>query len=427
MPESLDAPGLSRLLARPGVSAVLAALDAPSEETRLVGGCVRDALLGRDVSDIDLATTLLPADTMARAERAGLKAVPTGIDHGTVTVIADGDPFEVTTLREDIETDGRHAVVRFGRDFVRDAKRRDFTMNALSLGPDGSLYDLTGGLADLAEGRVRFIGDPDTRIREDALRVLRFFRFHARFGADAPDAAGLDACIRARDALDGLSRERVRAEFLKTLMTPGAVAAIETLSRTGLLTRLIAGICDLGRLDRAARAGLCVNGRLAAGFVLSTVDAERLRLRLRLSNAEFAVLVAYARALAALLTPEAIDAAALRALAAEHGAPTLGRALTALDGERRPALSPEARALLPALLDPSAARPVMPLTGADLVALGLMPGPRIGQALAAARRLWLARGCPTDAAAREDLIATALGADAARQPEPGRKKPAGPG
>lgn len=414
IPESLDAPGLSRLLARPGVSAVLAALDAPGEETRLVGGCVRDALLGRDVSDIDLATTLLPADTTARAESAGLKAVPTGIDHGTVTVIADGDPFEVTTLREDIETNGRHAVVRFGRDFVRDAERRDFTMNALSLGPDGSLYDLTGGLTDLAEGRVRFIGDPDTRIREDALRVLRFFRFHARFGVDAPDASGLDACIRARDALDGLSRERVRAEFLKTLMTPGAVAAIETLSRTGLLTRLIAGICDLGRLDRAARAGLCVNGRLAAGFVLSTVDAERLRLRLRLSNAEFAVLVAYARALAALLTPETIDGAALRALAAEHGARTLGRALTALDGERRPALSPEARALLPALLDPSAARPVMPLTGADLVALGLAPGPRIGQALAAARRLWLARGCPTDAATREDLIAAALGANAAR-------------
>ncbi|WP_236960501.1 CCA tRNA nucleotidyltransferase [Methylobacterium durans] len=408
IPDSLDAPGLSRLLARPGVAAVLAALAAPGEETRLVGGCVRDALLGRDVADIDLATTLLPAETMVRGKAAGLKTVPTGIEHGTVTVIADGDPFEVTTLREDIETDGRHAVVRFGRDFARDAERRDFTMNALSLGADGVLHDLTDGLADLAEGRVRFIGDPETRIREDALRILRFFRFHARFGAAEPDTAGLAACIRARDSLDGLSRERVRAEFLKALISPGGVAAIQTLSETGLLPRLIAGIANLGRLERAARAGLCVNGRLAAAFVLSVTDVERLRVRLRLSNAEQAVLLAYARALAALITPEDVDATALRAFAAEHGASTLRRVLAATEGEPRPHLSTDARALLPALLDPAAVRPLMPLTGADLVARGLAPGPAIGRALAAARKIWLARGCPVDAAAREALLEEAL-------------------
>ncbi|WP_132250625.1 CCA tRNA nucleotidyltransferase [Methylobacterium segetis] len=408
IPDSLDSLGLSRLLARPGVAAVLAALDGPGEETRLVGGCVRDALLGREVADIDLATTLLPAETMARATAAGLKAIPTGFEHGTVTVIADGDPFEVTTLREDIETDGRHAIVRFGRDFRRDAERRDFTMNALSLGVDGALHDLTEGLADLAEGRVRFIGDPDTRIREDALRILRFFRFHARFGAGEPDAPGLAACIRARDSLDGLSRERVRAEFLKILTTPGVTEAFEILSRTGLLPRLIGGLCDLGRLGRAARAGLCATGRLAAAFVLSASDVERLRDRLRLSNAEQAVLLAYARALAALLSPDSIDATALRAFAAEHGAAALGRVLEATRGEPRPRLSPEARALLPALLDPAAPRPVMPLAGADLVARGLAPGPQIGRALAAARKLWLARGCPVDAASRDALLEEAL-------------------
>ncbi len=238
MTHALDHGGLAALLDQPGVRRALAALDVKGAETRLVGGCVRDALLGNPSADIDLATTLLPDAVMDAARRVpGLKAVPTGIEHGTVTLVTGDGPIEVTTLREDVETDGRHAVVRFGGDFARDAERRDFTVNALSLGADGRLHDTVGGLPDLAAGRVRFIGDPATRIREDALRILRFFRFHARFGAGPPDAAALAACIAARDALDRLSRERVRAEFLKLLTAPGGVPMVGTLSATGLLQR----------------------------------------------------------------------------------------------------------------------------------------------------------------------------------------------
>ncbi len=219
---ALDERSLRAVLARPRLTTVLAALDAPGEETRLVGGAVRDALLGRPVADIDLATTLLPEAVVARANAAGLKPVPTGIAHGTVTVVAEGEPFEVTTLREDIETDGRHAVVRFGRDFGHDAARRDFTVNALSVTPDAYVHDTVGGLADLAAARVRFIGEARQRIREDYLRVLRFFRFHARYGAGDPDPEGLAASIEARDGLALLSRERVRGELLKLLVAPGA-------------------------------------------------------------------------------------------------------------------------------------------------------------------------------------------------------------
>ncbi|HEV7440486.1 MAG TPA: CCA tRNA nucleotidyltransferase [Methylobacterium sp.] len=387
---------------------MLAALDAPGEETRLVGGCVRDALLGRAVSDIDLATTLLPETTRDRATAAGLRAIPTGIEHGTITVLVAGEPFEVTTLREDVETDGRHAVVRFGRDFARDAERRDFTINALSVGADGRLHDTTGGVADLAAGRVRFIGEPATRIREDALRILRFFRFHARYGGGEPDPAGLAACIRARDSLDALSRERVRAELLKLLMAKGAPDAVETLSRTGLLSRLTGGVGDLGRLGRSIAAEATEIERLAALCVASAADADRLREALRLSNPEHARLLAHARAVAALRDPETIGVEALRGLVAEHGATILATTIRILDGEPRPTLTPEARAMLESLLDPAAVAPVFPVTGADLVARGVSPGPWIGRALAAARKDWLARGCPMDAGARAALLAVAL-------------------
>ena len=299
----LDPDGPARLLARPEVRAVLAGLDAPGEETRLVGGCVRDALLGVAAADIDLATTLLPNAVIDRARAAGLKAVPTGIEHGTVTLVVAGRPVEVTTLREDVETDGRHAVVRFGRDFARDAERRDFTVNALSLGADGTLHDTTGGRADLAEARIRFIGDPATRIREDALRILRFFRFHARFGGGAPDAPALAACVAARAALASLSRERVRMEFLKLLAAPGAPGAVAILDETGLLARITGGVAERGRLTRAIEAGADTIQRLAALSVTTRADAERLAEGLRLSKAEHATLDAYARALAALRTP----------------------------------------------------------------------------------------------------------------------------
>src|SRR3954470_1852935 len=201
-------PGPRRLLrGRVGEGAlprVLAVLDAEGEEARVVGGAVRNALLGAPLGDIDIATTALPQEVIRRVEAAGFKAVPTGFEHGTITVIAERRPFEVTTLREDVETDGRHATVAFGRDWRRDAERRDFTMNALSVARDGTVHDYVGGLADVAARRVRFIGDPASRIAEDYLRILRFFRFHAAYGEGAPDPAGLSACIAARAGLETL-------------------------------------------------------------------------------------------------------------------------------------------------------------------------------------------------------------------------------
>lgn len=409
LPPALDAQGPVRLLAREGVRACLAALDAPGEETRLVGGCVRDALLGSVVSDIDLTTTLLPEAVMARARAAGLKAVPTGIEHGTVTLVAAGQPHEVTTLREDVETDGRHAVVRFGRDFVRDAERRDFTINALSLDAEGRLHDTTGGVADLAAGRVRFIGDAATRIREDGLRLLRFFRFHARYGRDAPDAEGLAAAIAARDSLNRLSRERVRSEFLKLLLAPRAVDAVATLSETGLLLRILGGVGEGGRLARCAAAEphLDATARLAALAVRTGEEADRLLIGLRLSRAEHARLTGYAAALAVLHDRPAIEAEAVPALVATYGAGPLREVLVALDGEPRPHVTPDARAVLDRMAA-AGTRPVLPVTGADLVARGVPPGRAVGAGLRAAQDLWLASGCPEDAQARERLIARAL-------------------
>src|ERR1700753_4030079 len=210
-----DAPWLC-----PGPAArVLALLGGEGSEARVIGGAVRNALLGAPIGDIDIATTALPAEAMRRAKAAGIKSVPTGIEHGTVTLVVDGQPFEVTTLREDTETFGRKAKVAFGRDWVADAQRRDFTINGLSVDADGVVHDHVGGFDDIVARRVRFIGDPNQRIAEDYLRILRFFRFHAAHGAGEPDRAGYLACIGGRAGLATLSAERVRMELIK-LMTP---------------------------------------------------------------------------------------------------------------------------------------------------------------------------------------------------------------
>lgn len=409
MTRSLDRSGPAALLGRPSVLIAMAALAAPGAETRLVGGCVRDCLLGTAAADIDLATTLLPEQTMARAAEAGLKAVPTGIEHGTITLVAAGEPVEVTTLREDVETDGRHAVVRFGRDFARDAERRDFTINALTLDSGGQLHDTVGGIADLEAGRVRFIGDAPTRIREDALRILRFFRFHARFGLGEPDPNALTACIAARDSLDGLSKERVRTEFLKLLMAERGVPVVSILADTGLLQRITGGVGELGRLARAAKAAMPASLRLAALAVHTHQDAERLREGLRLSKAEVGELAGYAGALAALHDRAQLDVGEARALTADHGAHTVAATLAILRGEPRPALSAEAQQEI-ARLRAGGRDPVFPVIGADLVQSGIRPGRAIGQGLAVARAEWLRRGCPEDADSRTELLAIAQAA-----------------
>src|SRR5580692_6342191 len=273
-------------LGAPALARVLCLLNGGGEEARVVGGAARNALMASPLSDIDIATTAVPEEVMRRATAAGLKAVPTGIDHGTVTLVVDGVPFEVTTLRRDVETFGRKAKVAFGRDWKVDAERRDFTMNALSISPDGVVHDYVGGLADIEARRVRFIGDPARRIAEDYLRILRFFRFQASYAHGAPDAAGLHACIVARDGLQVLSRERVRAELMKLLLAPFAVPTLVVMAETGFIELLLGGVPQLAsfanmiKVEEAAGVAPDAVRRLAALGVLIAEDAERLRARL---------------------------------------------------------------------------------------------------------------------------------------------------
>lgn len=394
----LDREAARGLLARPGVAKLLACLDGDGEETRIVGGAVRNALIGRPVHEVDLATTALPRDTMRRAAKAGLRTVPTGIEHGTVTILTEAGSFEVTTLRQDVETDGRHAVVRFGRDFAGDALRRDFTVNALSLDRAGQVIDVTGGLDDLAAGRIRFIGDPAIRIREDYLRVLRFFRFHAEYGVGPVDRPGLDAAIMARDGLARLSRERVRTELLKLLTAPRGAETALLLQGCGLLGRLTAGVGDTGRLARIDPEG-CGPVRRLAGFLVRTAeDARRLKAELRLSNADEALLAGYAAALARMVSrTRPVDAAEARRLVVLHGVDATRDALRATAGESRPVISPDGRAALDGYLGGRVALPRFGLTGRRLMAEGVTEGPELGRRLAEARATWIEAGCPDDA------------------------------
>ena len=284
-----DAPWL-----RSGPAArVLALLNGDGEEARVVGGAVRNALLKIPVGDIDIATTALPDEVVRRAKAAGIKSVPTGIDHGTVTLVVDAQPFEVTTLREDTETFGRKAKVAFGRDWVRDAERRDFTINGLSVDADGIVHDHVGGLADIEARRVRFIGDASQRIAEDYLRILRFFRMHAAYGAGEPDRAGYLACIAGRAGLASLSAERVRMEMLKLVVARGQRRSRcrrwrmpGCCCRFSAASPIPAPFAAMIAVERAL--GLPPNAvrRLAALAVAVTEDAKRVAARLRLSNAE---------------------------------------------------------------------------------------------------------------------------------------------
>ncbi|MGH6671850.1 MAG: CCA tRNA nucleotidyltransferase, partial [Xanthobacteraceae bacterium] len=280
------------------VARLLAALNRESEEARVVGGAVRNALLRLPVTEIDVATTALPEEVVRRAQSSGWKAVPTGVAHGTITVVIDGRPFEVTTLRQDVETFGRRAKVVFGRDWRADAQRRDFTINALSVSADGKVFDYVGGLDDIVARRVRFIGDPRQRIAEDYLRILRFFRFHANFAEGAPDAAGLHACIAVRAGLDSLSRERVRMELLKLFVALRASPTIAVMAESGLLGPVLGGVpylasfAKMTEIDAVLGLGADALRRLGALGVMVREDAERLSQRLRLTNAEAERLVA---------------------------------------------------------------------------------------------------------------------------------------
>jgi poly(A) polymerase len=405
---TLNRQALTSLLQRPELRRLLESFNDGAEETRVVGGAVRNALLERPVTEVDCTTTMLPDAITERAKRAGFKAVPTGIEHGTITVIVDGEPFEITTLREDVETDGRYAVVHFGRDFVRDARRRDFTINALSLGLDGQLYDYTGGEADLAARRVRFIGEARIRIREDYLRIMRFFRFHAEYAQGDPDPEGLAASGDERQGLAILSKERIRHELLKLLAAKRAGETIRILADHGFLTGLLGGAAEFGRFDRVAaddRNDPAAIWRLAALAVTVEEDAERLREQLRLSNDEHRKLAAYARLLNLLkVWALPLDAGAVRRLVADYEPGALGIVLAATCGEPSPVVHDEAREALTRYRSGTEPVPVFPLRGADLIEGGVPKGPRIGNMLARARQAWLAEGCRTDERYARELL-----------------------
>ncbi len=388
----------------------LRALNGEGEETRLIGGAVRDLALGESAFDFDLATTATPEEVIRRGRRAGFKVALTGVAHGTVTLVVNGRPIEVTTLREDVETDGRHAKVAFGRDFSADARRRDFTINALSLDPDGRVHDSLGGLDDLALGRVRFIGDAEARIREDYLRILRFFRFSARFGGGAIDREGLDAAIRLRGGMARLSRERVRAEVLKLIVAPHAADVVRTMGECGFLEPLLGGMGYPGRLARLLAVEEARGTepdallRLAALAVALPEDADRLHDRLRLANAEWRRLAAAASALTPLHgieTPPGVRDLKKLLFAAKRRAAR--DALTLAEAESNAsaddAIFAEADRFLAETPEPK-----LPVGGADLAARGIPGGPRVGEILSAFRDLWVEAGFPSDPEAVDLLL-----------------------
>ncbi|MGH6812894.1 MAG: CCA tRNA nucleotidyltransferase [Methylocella sp.] len=387
------------------LAGVLAALDQEGEETRIVGGALRNALLGRPVREIDLATTLLPEAVLARANAAGLRVIPTGVAHGTVTVLALERTFEVTTLREDIATDGRHAKVRFGRAFKTDALRRDFTINALSMTRDGRLFDYTGGLDDIAARKVRFIGEPARRIAEDYLRILRFFRFSADFGDGPLDAAGRSAAIRQRDGLARLSRERIYAELLKLLSAREAAKVCADICADGLLHPLIASVPNPARLRRVVAIAPPQDPllRLAALCVKLPEDAARLRERLRLSNAESERLE---RAAIALVTLHGLNAPPradeLRGLLFRHGRQAAGDAIILAQADARPGHDGEWGRARKFLQDTE--EPRLPFSGADFITRGISEGRAIGEALKELQARWIKAGFPTDPARLARLL-----------------------
>ncbi len=386
---------------------LLGVLDGNGEEARVVGGAVRNALIGMPIAEIDVATTAVPDEVIKRVTAAGFKPVPTGIEHGTITVVIDKHPFEVTTLRQDVETYGRHAKVAFGRDWKTDAERRDFTINALSATRDGAVYDYVGGLDDLAARRVRFIGDPGNRIAEDYLRILRFFRFHAAYGAGGhPDAEGIAACIAGRDGLSQLSRERVRMELMKLLVAVHAVPTLIAMTDAGLLLRVLGGISYLASFENMAKVEAAIGvapdpaRRLGALAVAVAEDAERLWQKLRLTNNEHERLASMAEGWRRI--SPALSEQASRALLYRLGPePFTDHAL--LGWARSQASANDEAWCALATLPVRWSAPAFPLKAADFIKRGVEKGPAFGAALAAAEKAWIAAGFPDKTAVLGDI------------------------
>ncbi len=383
-----------------GVRRIFAALNRDGDESRIVGGAVRDALAKQPVGDIDFATTALPEVVAARAAGTGLKAVPTGIEHGTLTLVADGTPYQVTTLREDVETDGRRAVVRFGRDWTADARRRDFTVNALSVGADGGVHDPLGGYADVIARRIRFIGDADQRIAEDRLRILRFFRFNATFGDGIYDPAGLSASIRGRDGIRALSGERIGQEMRRVILAPRGAEALALMQDSGILPVILAGVAYLGPLaltlafEHAAGARPSVALRLAAAGCRVEEDAERLGERLKLTNAERGLMGAAVAA--ARRVPLPGDDRAARRFLYDLGEETYRGAVALAFAWSGGTADAAAWADLYRLSERWRA-PRFPLSGRDALGAGASHGPAVGTLLKQLEAWWIEADFAPDA------------------------------
>lgn len=379
------------LLGDPALRSVLDALP----RARLVGGCVRDVLADRSVADVDLATPDRPEDVIAALTAAGLRSVPTGLAHGTITAVSDHRGFEVTTLRRDVSTDGRHAEVAWTDDWEIDAARRDFTINAMSMARDGTVFDFFGGRADLAAGVVRFVGLPALRIAEDYLRILRFFRFQARYGRQGPDPQTLAALRDGVGGLASLSGERVWSELKRILLAPDPVASLRLMASVGVLAAILPEADGLDRFGGLVAAGAPADPILRLASLLTDIASAvpGLRDRLRLSNEEEAKLSALAKP-----SPdtEASVQEVRRALADTPGTVLIDRSWLA-----HGALGAALRARLGA-----EAAPVFELAGRDALALGVKPGPAVGELIRDVRAWWMAGGCVATAAeCRAELAA----------------------
>jgi poly(A) polymerase len=392
-------------LSRPETQAVFAALRARGHEARAVGGAVRNALIGKDVADIDIATPALPEQSLSAAKAAGLHVIPTGLQHGTVTVVSGHIPHEVTTLRRDVETDGRHAVVAFTDDWAADAARRDFTINALYCAADGTVHDPLGGYSDLVARRVRFIGDARARIGEDYLRILRFFRFTAEYVRDAPDAEGLAACGQMRDGLQRLSAERIRSEVLKIVAAPRGGDVADIMHAHGFWVPLLGLAAVPEHLRRLAvverlqgRAPNAVT-RLAALAILTSEDADHLASRLKMSTHEWMGLAAVGR-LWRQISPDLDQAACRRMLHREGRAAVTAAGAVAWARHDATATDADWTGLMLELetLDV----PTFPVRGRDVLDRGVAPGPMVGAILARLTEWWVARDFAAD---REVLLA----------------------
>ncbi|WP_112815374.1 CCA tRNA nucleotidyltransferase [Ensifer sp.] len=398
----------------PSLRRVFDVLNADGGEVRVVGGAVRNSLMGVPAGDVDMATTWRPDEVSERAKGAGIKVVPTGIDHGTVTLVIDGTPYEVTTLRRDVKTDGRRAEVAFGTDWKADAERRDFTINALYANDKGEVIDDVGGLADIESRTLRFIGNAAERVAEDYLRVLRFFRFFAHYGHGRPDADGLRACAQARSRLSTLSAERVWSETKKLLSAEDPGRALLWMRQAGVLTEILPetekwGIDAIPELVAAERAFSWTPDPLLRLAAIVPPDAERLEAmatRLRLSKAEAAYFSRFADAPA--VPAKTVDTA-LDRLLYRHGTEGISARLRlALASARRksendPALLAETASFQRLLKRAEAwGRPAFPLTGADVLKAGIAAGPRVGEILGELETLWVERNFSLD---RASLVA----------------------